>query len=453
MKSNIKTIFLIILGIFFTFSPIIASSFSFITNNDNKSSVYNENLKISQQSGKIHIDNNWTAARTAGICTGLGTYSDPYIIEDLVINGYGSGSCILIENSNVFFKIENCSVFNSFFGIRLAYTKNAWILNNNCSSNKFSGISLSHSTNNTISGNLANNNDYWGINLFYSDGNNISENTEKNNYNYGISLSDSDNNLILNNIINSGIELDGIHNNLSGNLMNKCGLQINGDTENFYSQCIDTTNLVNGKPLYYYTNEINLGLTNFTNAGQVILVSCRNSLVSNLNLSYTDTGISLINCNDNFIMGNTMNNNHRDGIFIFGGDNNTISENSVSYNNHNGVFLELNRNNSFLENNVSYNNFNGFFCYSLENSFISGNNINHNQNYGINFLNCKNNTITGNSLIGNKKCFNKAYSEDNVFENNVCHDRTSAISGYNLFFLLGSLSIIAIVIGTRVKKS
>ncbi|MFX0142160.1 MAG: hypothetical protein ACFFDN_51455 [Candidatus Hodarchaeota archaeon] len=49
-------------------------------------------------SGKIHIDNNWTAAKSAGICTGNGTYSEPYVIDDFIIDGGGSGSCILIEN-------------------------------------------------------------------------------------------------------------------------------------------------------------------------------------------------------------------------------------------------------------------------------------------------------------------------------------------------------------------
>ncbi|MFX1588275.1 MAG: right-handed parallel beta-helix repeat-containing protein [Promethearchaeota archaeon] len=459
MKSKQKTftLILILLGIFSAFSPIYFNNQRFtakhhdITSNYNNQ-FYHDNLKISASSGKIHINNNWTAAKAAGICVGSGTYSDPYLIRDLIIDGDDSDSCILIENSEVFFEIENCSVFNSYFGIKLTNTENAWILNNNCSSNKFYGISLSHSTNNTISGNIVNNNNYWGIHLFYSDKNNILENTERNNLHYGIALSDSDNNLILKNIVNTGINLDGLYNNITANLMNKCGLRIYSDTENFYSQYIDTTNLVNGKPLYYYTNEINLGPTNFTNAGQVILASCGNLLVANLNLSYTDTGISLINCHDNFIIGNTMNNNQREGIFIFGGDNNTISENSVSYNNQDGVFLELSSNNSFLENNVSYNNFNGFNCYSLENSFISENNINHNQKYGIYFINCKNNTITGNSLIGNEKCFKESYSEGNIFENNECRDRKTSIPGYSLYLLIGILFTLVIIYSKKSEK-
>ncbi|NHJ25678.1 MAG: hypothetical protein EAX89_13925 [Candidatus Lokiarchaeota archaeon] len=459
MKSN-KTTTTLILIILTIISPIYFNNPRFkvkssdITSNHNDIINHN-NLKISIFSRTIHINNNWTVTKAAGICTGDGTYSNPYIIKNLVIDGDNSESCILIENSEVFFKIENCSVFNSYFGIRLTYTKNAWILNSDCSSNKISGISLSHSTNNNISGNIATNNDFYGINLFYSNMNNISKNIELDNSDYGISLYDSDNNLILNNIINSGIELDGIHNSLSNNLMYECGLQISSsNTMNYYYQNIDITNLINGKSLYYYTYEQNLGPNNFTNAGQIIMASCSNSLVTNLNLSYSDTGLTFINCHDNIVKRNSINNNRRDGIYIFGGDNNTISENSFSYNNFNGIFLELNSNNSFLENNVSYNNFNGFYCYGLENSLISGNDINHNQKYGINFINCKINAIIGNSLIGNEKCFNEVYSEGNVFENNECHDRTTYIPGYNLFLLLGILStLVIILIKKKLKKS
>jgi hypothetical protein len=121
MKSNrkIKTLILIILGILFVFLPIFTSNLNFKNSefNDDKR-LANENLKISKVSGKIHIDDtnptmNWSVAKKDGICTGNGTYSDPYVIEDLIINGGGSGDCILIENSNVYFRIENCTVYNS----------------------------------------------------------------------------------------------------------------------------------------------------------------------------------------------------------------------------------------------------------------------------------------------------------------------------------------------------
>lgn len=69
--------------------------------------------RISRLSGKIHINNNWTDAKTAGICTGEGTSSNPYIIANLVIDAGGLGNCILIENSDLFFIIRNCTLTNS----------------------------------------------------------------------------------------------------------------------------------------------------------------------------------------------------------------------------------------------------------------------------------------------------------------------------------------------------
>ncbi len=473
LSRKTKPLILIILGIIFAFSPISATNLSCISEKKhtildfkNKNPLIKDNLKFSAIIGKIHIDNNWTDAKSAGICTGNGTYSEPYIIEDLVIDGGSSGSCIRIENSNAFFRIENCTLYNSrknfpSAGIRLSYVSNAHLIDNNCSLNEI-GIWLSNSNNNTISSNIITNNyggihNFGGIYLFESDHNTISENTEnteQSNFHYSIRLLDSNNNMILTNILNSGMYLDGINNNISGNKMDKSGLGIYpGNTENFYSQNIDTTNLVNGKPLYYYTNEEYLKQNNFSNAGQIILVSCKNSLLTDLNLSYSDTGISLINSNNITIWGNMVNNNRRDGLYLFGGGNHNISNNVISYNNEYGILLVYCSDNTFLENNISYNNYHGFDCYRLENSFIFGNNINHNKNYGINFINCINNAITGNSLIGNEKCFNEAFSEGNVFENNVCRDRPSAIPGYNLFFLLSILSIIAIIISKRVKKS
>ncbi len=118
MKSNAKsrTIILITLGILFAFSTIIINNkLKFNAGTSNTFNLDIENLKISVVSGKINIKYNsgWSNAKTAGICTGSGTYSDPYVIKDLVINAGGSGSGILIENSDVYFKIENCTVYNS----------------------------------------------------------------------------------------------------------------------------------------------------------------------------------------------------------------------------------------------------------------------------------------------------------------------------------------------------
>lgn len=128
----------------------------------------------------VHIDGtgvnalNW--ANTAFLmwwCTGSGTSGDPYVIKGLVIDGGGSGSCILIENSNVYFKIVDSKLYNSATGmeagIKLSFTNNGQLIDNNCSSNSGSGIILSNSDNNIISGNTIADNTEYGINLVFND--------------------------------------------------------------------------------------------------------------------------------------------------------------------------------------------------------------------------------------------------------------------------------------------
>jgi len=207
MKSNakIKTIILMVLGIIFVFSALINNNFNINAGNSNKINLDNENLKISKVSGKIHINNNWSDAKTAGICTGQGTYSDPYIIEDLVINGGGSGNCIQIENSDVYFRIENCTAYNSGTGISLSFANNGQLINNRCS-NSSAGMTIGDSNNNTVSGNTLYEN-YWGMRLGNSDNNIVVGNTI-NSTSRGIELVYTNNNIIyLNNFIGDFIDV------------------------------------------------------------------------------------------------------------------------------------------------------------------------------------------------------------------------------------------------------
>jgi parallel beta-helix repeat protein len=397
MKSSPKSkiIILIALGIVFALLPIITSNL-FIDAGNNKTSLEydddinldNKNLKILATSGRIHIINNsgWVAFKNDGNCTGEGTYSEPYVIEDLVIDGGGSGSCILIENSDVYFKIENCTVYSSgvsFFyaGIRLLNVNNSLIITNNCSSNN-NGIYLNNSNNNTVSGNTANDNYY------------------------GIRIGDSNNNTIL------------------GNIMNECGLYLSGNLEMLNSLIIDTTNLVNGKPLYYYLNEINLGPNNFTNAGQVILVSCTDSLISNLNTSKCSTGISLHYCNNNNISGNTANNNSR-GIYLYNSNNNTVSGNTAN-DNYYGIYL-YNSNNNTVSGNTVYNNFwEGIYLQHSDYNTILGNTANYNY-YGILLSESYSNTISGNTANGNYYGIRIHISILNTISGNTANNNTYGI--------------------------
>ncbi|MFX1288416.1 MAG: right-handed parallel beta-helix repeat-containing protein, partial [Promethearchaeota archaeon] len=164
-----------------------------------------KNLKASKISGIIYINNNWTDAKNAGICNGSGIYSDPYLIKDLIIDGGNTSNCIKIQNSSVYFRIENCTLFNAgtdlssqYAGILLNHTRNGMIVNNNCSKNMYGIFLVSYSSNNTLYGNYVNYNFYSGISLStFCSNNTISRNNANNNSVFGISISwNSHNNTI-----------------------------------------------------------------------------------------------------------------------------------------------------------------------------------------------------------------------------------------------------------------
>jgi len=337
MKSNTrsKIIILITLGILLAFLPIFINNPRFTARDRDITSNYNnefdhENLKLSAVSGKIHIDGNsgWTAFKAAGNCTGNGTISEPYVIEDLEIDGEGSGSCIFIENSDVYFRIENCTLYNAGVrippdpsysgGIRLSNVDNSQLINNNCSSNVI-GIYLVSSDNNTISENIVNYNSWIGIRLIEGDNNIISGNTVNKNNNFGIFLAYC------------------FFNNISTNV------------------------LKNNNIVGIYTN------------------TCGNNTISGNTAINSSHGIYSAGDSYNNILGNDAHNNSENGLFIRG-VNSIISGNNASYNGVNGIFLEgwftweSGANNTILGNIANYN-YVGIRLEGTNNNIISGNTL------------------------------------------------------------------------------
>ncbi len=207
LKIKRKLLVLIILGL----------SFAILSTNNNilKINLDNDKLNVSSVSGNIHITTNsdWVDLKDAGNITGQGTYTDPYIIEDLVIDYGGSGYGIWVENSVVYFKIENCTIYKSAANIgdsaiKLESVKNA-IINNSDFYNNDWGVYLDNSENNTIVGNTFTNN--GGIYLGYSNYNTLYLNNLKNSFLNVFTLTDTSGN----NLWNSPEELKYTYENKS----------------------------------------------------------------------------------------------------------------------------------------------------------------------------------------------------------------------------------------------
>ena len=196
-------------------------------------------------------------------------------------------------------------------------------------------------------------------------------------------------------------------------------------------------NTVNGKPVVYLE-----GVADYSvgDAGQVILVRCRNVRVENLNLSKTNVGIQLLETNNTIILRNNITNNV-DGIYlryssknIISGNNitannygiclgyssniNSISGNNITANSEYGIRLYKSSNNSVIGNNIA-NNWDGIWLSgSSKYNSIAGNNIVANNDYGIYLSDSSKNSISGNNITNNYVGIYFYHSSNNVIYHN-----------------------------------
>ncbi|MFX1601425.1 MAG: nitrous oxide reductase family maturation protein NosD, partial [Promethearchaeota archaeon] len=359
-------------------------------------SEYNDNinldydiLQLSKVSGRIHINNNWSEAIDAGICTGNGTYSEPYIIRDWVITTFPE-SGILIENSNAYLIIENCTIGHAAdpnAGIELVNVNNSQIINNDCSLN-YHGIYLRYCNNNTISGNIASDAESFGYTL-----------------SVGIYLKKSNNNIISGNTANytgsAGISLYKCnHNVISGNTANICDSGIG------ISLAFCDNNIISG-------NTANDGGTPSWNGER-----------------RRADGIYLGGCENNIITGNNVNGNSEAGIILSSSNYNTISGNIANNNNYGIWFLRLNTYNDASENVIGGNVYRG--VYLTEQS-------NHN-------------VISGNALSGNGMCIEEYDCIGNIYWNNGLCIYIGAPYFEILIYTGGAALLILIVVLAEIQR-
>ena len=262
----------------------------------------------------------------------------------------------------------------------------------------------------TISANNILNNRY-GIYLEESSNTNIESNNVSNNEYTGISLYDSSDNTISNNIVSSnknGILLSkSPHNTLKGNILSKNNRNfgVDGWLElSHFVQRIDTSNTVNGKPIYYWVKEQNKKVP--SDAGYVGIINCENITVSDLTLTNNTQGVLLAYSSNSKIENVNVSNNFR-GIRLEESSDTTISSSNIVLNDYDGVYLHYSSNNNIRDNNISSNTVGGY-CgggislewYSSNNNLV--NNVVSSNRDGISLDYSSNNIIKGNDVNSNK---------------------------------------------------
>jgi len=312
--------------------------------------------------------NNASAGDTIEVYSG--TYNENVIVfKQLtlrglgmpVVNAGGSGSAITLSADGITL-VGFTATGGGYYpeaGIMVS-SNNTTLTGNNVSSNRAYGIYQSpYTSSNKLTGNNASNN-YIGIRLSpYTSSNNLSANFVSSNSGIGIYLSDSGNN------------------NLSDNIMlnNRLNFGVDGWDNSHFNNNIDTSNTVDGKPIYYLQNVLDRVYDASANVGTFYCINCNNITVRDSNLTNNLHGVFFWNTS-NSIIENVETSSNYDGIYLAAySKNNMLSTNFVSSNDFFGIAL-INSGSNVLSGNIMINNLYNFGVRSWEISGYINNNIN-----------------------------------------------------------------------------
>lgn len=275
---------------------------------DNVTYVFTENMvnkTIEVQRKNTVVDGNGHLLQG----TGRGFYLNAYgiTVKNTIIIGFGYG-VYWSDHSNQ--KIINNSISCTDTGIRIE-TDLRWgdsIIGNRIFGNRIAIHLNSMASEVDIINNTIRNNDIAGIwlnNLWGCWGGRIVGNVISNN--------------------GAGIRLEWTICFLRDNTLVNNGLEVGGWYPDCYEQDIDSSNTINGKPIYYWVDQQDkrvpldaayVALVNCSNiivenltlmgSGGVIVVSTTDSIIRNLSISNDDYGFTLMESERNRIYGNNI---------------------------------------------------------------------------------------------------------------------------------------------------
>ncbi|RJS73941.1 hypothetical protein CW714_02375, partial [Methanophagales archaeon] len=329
--------------------------------------TYTENIKVNKSNLTIISENGADKtivnASNPDDCA-LEITANSTNISGFTIKGATQWSCagIYLENAN------HCNI------------------SNNIVSNNYQGIYFNESKNNTLENNTILNN-WISITLFNSSNNHLKSNIISNN-SVGIEIRNSNHNIL-------------IQNKLSNNTY--CSLSCSGYTKTDFDNVIDTTNTINGYPVYYYFDQKDEVIENI-NTSWMGLAYCSNFTIRNSNIS------------------------HGEGISFVCSTNSTITKNWI-YNTTGNAFYKSNAN--VISENKICNNMRGLLLYFSDNNEIINNSVNSNL-YGISLYYSKSNNMRKNNLSNKYKNFEIFGASTNHYNNTI--DDTNILEGLPLYY-------------------
>lgn len=309
----------------------------------------------------------------------------------------GAGQVILTNCTNVTVKDQNVS--NGNLGIILGFSSNITATGNIVNSNWMYGIYSFRSTKNRISNNTVSFNGRSAINLWESDSNIVTANTAVLNGSPGVAFYRSKGNTI------------------SGNIMQGGGITVSGEKiEEWNTHTIDTSNLINGKPVYYWKNLTGGKVP--SGAGQVILANCTDVIVENQNVSRSTAGI-IIGLSERITVVNTTSSSQGSyGAYVWNSPGTALSNNTVSGNSY-GLYVRDSEGSIVSNNTVGSSEHGGIVLPGSPNSEVSGNTVTNSNGGGIH---TDASTTVVDNTVSRTSLGIRAYSDSIVSNNTVSHN-------------------------------
>jgi thermitase len=483
------------------------SSYNVLRRNNMTNNTYN-----------FGVDGDQLAHFINDIDTSNGVNGEPIVylvnVQDLTIDPSAfseTGYLGIVNSTNI--NVKNLNFSDNVQGILFAYTNGSTIEGINATNNHWGILMIGSGSNNVSQSNLADNG--YGLVLWHSEDNMIYGNIMRKGQD-GIFLEYSTHNNVIDNIVtgnaydgillvssnSNGITNDTVSNNGYGAELYYSGSSILRDnimTGNYYNfgvegyllsdfiQNVDTSNTVDGKPVYYWVNQHDkqvpvgagyiavVNSTNITvanlavanNVQGILFAYTANSAVANLSITNNVQGILFAYTTNSVINGNNVTKSDEDGIGlyysghnmiavntvsdtltgidIYASDNNTVNSNSVSESGV-GIYPYYSDNNIVINNKVSGSYFSvaGIALTGAEDNMISGNEVAHNTFFRVGagiYLewSSDNNAIVQNTVSNNNYGISIGSSgptdqDDNntIIHNNLIDNNKQALSLHSL---------------------
>ncbi len=305
-----------------------------------------------------------------------------------VIDGRGEVAVVSVAENNV--NLTGFTIQNGVDGITIDYFGSAIIRENYITGNRD------------------------GISLYFSHMNIFSENNVTGN-GYGVWLGFSGDNIFrTNNIVDNAWQ----------------ALIVEGNKLYDFIQDMDTSNKVNGKPVYYWVNERNRTVPH--DAGYIAAVNSTNITIRNLTVERSGQGVLLANTTNSVVERTNLTSNHF-GIYLCCSTNITINRNNITDNNM-GIDLFLSNENNITGNAITKNAY-GIDVGRSEGNKISGNTITdqtaNDNSWGISLWLSENNLIAKNNIINNKRGIELFKSENNLIYHNNFLNNAKQVRSYD----------------------